>query len=368
MKTTTTPTTTVPLHIYTSATEAVRCSCPHGWSTVRVATSEWTPEEREELAQIVRVHNYLVRVGSGRPIPGSPATGPSEGCWRPLDVAPPTAERLHEIVQKIVEADNGERIAKAETKEAEEAREAKEVAEREAEYLAAPVGDLLQISQNIDGREWALKPQYGLRCALRADAQEEVDRRNQELKKVVVQALVETDLSDLVEGTEVANWAHGTVTHCGKHIDYTVGQSSWPSEVLEAAEAAVGADRATCDAERAEWIAAHGSERLQRCHAEEIECGAILRDEWLANERPDCRWYLDVPWSVQDPRNPPMEALDFLHAARKTDPDVNLHYWQKDEERGYCVLFSVRLPGDRLETDLVSLGPIYEDDDDTEDY
>ena len=66
--------------------------------------------------------------------------------------------------------------------------------------------------------------------------------------------------------------------------------------------------------ERVAWIEAYGSNRLRICVTEGIEHEAIYRDERLAIERPGWEWrphcYTD------EPRNPPIEALDMLATAR----------------------------------------------------
>lgn len=84
--------------------------------------------------------------------------------------------------------------------------------------------------------------------------------------------------------------------------------------------------------ERKAWIEAHGSPRLQRLLKEDIEHGAVYRDERLAKDRPGWRWGQEVPGTGDEPRNPPQEAIDMLDEALETLPDgeredVSLVYW-----------------------------------------
>lgn len=95
------------------------------------------------------------------------------------------------------------------------------------------------------------------------------------------------------------------------------------AEAAAKAHAIVAADRA----KRNEWIARHGSDRLKRCAAEEIECDAVYRDERLAIERPDWQWTDCCQGDGDEPRNPPAEAFSILDGARQTDPDAVLRYW-----------------------------------------
>lgn len=80
-------------------------------------------------------------------------------------------------------------------------------------------------------------------------------------------------------------------------------------------------------AEQKRWIAEHGSDRLRRCVAEDIECYAIYRDERLAVERPGWLWRTDVRGEGDEPRNPPLEAFALLDEARKVVPEAALRYW-----------------------------------------
>lgn len=93
-------------------------------------------------------------------------------------------------------------------------------------------------------------------------------------------------------------------------------------------EAAKAAEKAEVDA----WIDAHGSRRLKRCKAENVDCIAAYRDERLAMDRPGWIWdTADVPGSGKEPRNPPESAFDLLDEARKTDPAARLVFWVAEE-------------------------------------
>ncbi len=93
-------------------------------------------------------------------------------------------------------------------------------------------------------------------------------------------------------------------------------------------------NRAKADRERAErevWIEAHGSDRLRRLVAEEIEYRAVYSRERLALERPGWAWAV-MPGAAAEPRNAPTVALDLLDQARASVPedqreDVRLVRW-----------------------------------------
>lgn len=134
----------------------------------------------------------------------------------------------------------------------------------------------------------------------------------------------------------------------------------------ELAQYAVGARDADA-LERLEWISQHGSQRLRRCVAEQIEHTArttlIYRDERLAAEMPGWRWDgSDLP-SWDDARNPPSEAFALLDRARAMAgdlaDDVALkfctveagadEYGDAEEEyRGYVAFVRVPWAGDRI--------------------
>jgi multidrug efflux pump subunit AcrA (membrane-fusion protein) len=83
-------------------------------------------------------------------------------------------------------------------------------------------------------------------------------------------------------------------------------------------------------AERDSWAERHGSDRLKRCIAEDIECGRLYRAERLAKELPGWRFYDDVPWQTHDPRNPTEDAFALLDEARAMLPEAYLQ-WVKRE-------------------------------------
>lgn len=93
-----------------------------------------------------------------------------------------------------------------------------------------------------------------------------------------------------------------------------------------AVEQRAAAEMVSLEAERAQWIAAHGSPRLQRLVAESIEHDAVYHDERLAFDRPDWQWQPKKLYTNQ-PRNPPQEALDLLDEARTSDPEAALAYY-----------------------------------------
>jgi hypothetical protein len=88
------------------------------------------------------------------------------------------------------------------------------------------------------------------------------------------------------------------------------------------------------DEERAAWVNEFGSRRLKRLLAENIEHMAVYRDERLALDMPGWAWLTDEV-ELDDPRNPPTEALDLLDRARATGtPDAKLHYYTIAREPG----------------------------------
>lgn len=116
-------------------------------------------------------------------------------------------------------------------------------------------------------------------------------------------------------------------------------------EAKAAAEKQAKAERIAREkAEIAAWAEQHGSDRLKKCVANNIECGAIYRDERLALEYPG--WEVDgndLP-TWDEPRNPPAEALELLDKARASLPAdwtdeereyAELRYWSKKVEDGY---------------------------------
>lgn len=86
--------------------------------------------------------------------------------------------------------------------------------------------------------------------------------------------------------------------------------------------------------EMREWIQQHGSDRLKKCVAEEIECTAAYRDERLSMERPGWTWYNEAKGASESPRNPPVEAFDVLAEARKLEPSAEMFFHTVEGEPG----------------------------------
>lgn len=79
-----------------------------------------------------------------------------------------------------------------------------------------------------------------------------------------------------------------------------------------------------------DWIAAHGSTRLQRLVKEEIEYTAVYRAERLAADRPGWKWADKVQGESSEPRNATTAAFELLDEARLVDEDAELVYWTVD--------------------------------------
>lgn len=79
--------------------------------------------------------------------------------------------------------------------------------------------------------------------------------------------------------------------------------------------------------ERAQWISEHGSARLQRLVAEDIEHDNLYYAERLAHDRPGWRYESDVPGDARETRNTRQSGLDLLDEARKTDEHATLAWW-----------------------------------------
>lgn len=87
-------------------------------------------------------------------------------------------------------------------------------------------------------------------------------------------------------------------------------------------------------ADREEWIAAHGSDRLRRMAEKEIEHRQTYLDERLAAERPGWHWNV---WDADTwpPANVPDAALDLLDEAREGhDGTVLLKVWSVEADHG----------------------------------
>ena len=81
------------------------------------------------------------------------------------------------------------------------------------------------------------------------------------------------------------------------------------------------------DEDKEEWIQEHGSDRLNRCLEEDIECHGLYLDERLTKELPEWRPISNVKGSKKEPRNPTIEAFDLLDEARQQIPEAKLAYW-----------------------------------------
>jgi hypothetical protein len=91
------------------------------------------------------------------------------------------------------------------------------------------------------------------------------------------------------------------------------------------------AEKEAAAADQRSWIEAHGSPRLRRLLIEQIEHGAVYRDERLAYELP--QWVFDsneLTSDLAEPRNPPQTALDLLDRARTSRPAAKLLYWTRN--------------------------------------
>lgn len=128
----------------------------------------------------------------------------------------------------------------------------------------------------------------------------------------------------LLEGYRTERWV-------GEAMIYENRLKARRWRIEEAREEQQRQERETQRHERAAWIEAHGSPRLRRLLAEEIEHEAVYRDERLALERPGWRWDTITGTQQHEPRNAPDSALDLLDEARKLAPDARLVYWTVDE-------------------------------------
>ncbi|MCE5324910.1 MAG: hypothetical protein LLG01_00700 [Planctomycetaceae bacterium] len=110
---------------------------------------------------------------------------------------------------------------------------------------------------------------------------------------------------------------------------YTPEWPRWASLRAEALHRQQAADEAA-HAEENAWIAEHGSTRLKRLVAENIEHEAVYLEERLTLERPGWAYDADVQGEAKEPRNSKQEGLDLLDEARKTDPEAQLVWWVVD--------------------------------------
>ena len=129
--------------------------------------------------------------------------------------------------------------------------------------------------------------------------------------------------------------ADSRLNDLNKEIDRLIAESDANAKAEEAAKKA--ADLAV-EAEKAQWIEQHGSARLKRCVAEDINCQGLYETERLALDRPDFVYKDTVEWACSEPVNPPEAAFDFLDLMRKTAPDAVLKFVDYIDWRGYVVL------------------------------
>lgn len=100
------------------------------------------------------------------------------------------------------------------------------------------------------------------------------------------------------------------------------------------------------------WAAAHGSDRLKQCVENGWECDAVYEDERLALEFPGWVWNDDTIPDLDEPRNPPADAVALFGKALATLPEdrrasADLRFWKVKEtdeydgetttQTGYCV-------------------------------
>lgn len=95
-------------------------------------------------------------------------------------------------------------------------------------------------------------------------------------------------------------------------------------------EARVKNEKEAFKKEMAEWITAHGSDRLKFCLGENIDCESAYRDERILKERSGWWWDVGLRGSSKEPRNPSIEAFDVLKEARKVQPDAKLYFHTED--------------------------------------
>ncbi len=104
------------------------------------------------------------------------------------------------------------------------------------------------------------------------------------------------------------------------------------------------------EADRNNWIAEHGSSRLQKCVAQGIKYEGIYNSERLAHDLPGWEFWGDVVENESnDAINPTEEQIDALIAARETWPngDVRLRsIWvgEEDVEPDYSTVLMMDCP------------------------
>jgi hypothetical protein len=130
----------------------------------------------------------------------------------------------------------------------------------------------------------------------------------------------------------------GHIRDLGEIVESFRAARKTAADAAAATEAAKAAAVEADAAQKRAWIEQHGSPRLRRMLAENIEHGATYRDERLTMERPGWEWMdRDEARSMDEPRNPPEAAFALLDAARATEPAAVLRYYARDEDRDYAV-------------------------------
>lgn len=287
------------IEVYVDPREALRKGLDVcGRQVVDVPAEALSAEDREALAS----------VGAESPTsPGVLAISKSKPCPS-ADVAGIKALAAGIITKRAEEA---RREAEREAKKAADAKRCAEAKERvTAETLQKEPGELVAIATGMGSAG------VGWQVALPSEF---VPQRLSTSKRV---------MPDMTDPAVKALVAEAQALADARNVERREAQERKERESEERKIAAI----VNYEAERAAWIEAHGSERLKRCVAEEIECDAIYRDERLAAERPGWGFTQGLPGDYSDPRNPPEAALDLLDEARKAEPEAELFYWTMDQE------------------------------------
>ena len=250
----------------------------YGVSVVEIPASELTDEERAELARTVR------RTGD-----------PPADCDLTHGQNTDPAEATPETVRVEIEARIRSRreVREAEKKRAEEVR-----TKREAEIqrlLALPLGERIKQFRYTGSGGWSV---IGHPSDPRLERWEEEAKA--ELRRV------EAEAAERSKKTEAENEA----------------RKRQAREMVET------------------WVREHGSERLRLIVEENLldDSMAVYRDERLALELPGWEW--DTDGANKDIRNPSIEALRALAAARKEVGEIvsglELGYiWHEPDEEDY---------------------------------
>jgi hypothetical protein len=287
--------------LYTSASDAVRSSCQHGWHPVQIDTSTLSAEERELLAQSV-----VERDGARYSTSAQGAT------W---SVAPPTAEGLVEHLRG--------RLRKAQKQQQEDARQLAEDVAKVAAELARlrnlpPAEHVHPVSGPFAGQliQHDVSRVIGFGHLRAMDA----------LREVL--GLDRTPASEYLTaeglGIDVSEEQERVRAELQRRVD----------EQMRAAEAANAEQERKAAAERAEreaWIGEHGSEHVRACLAEGYDVDDLYVAERIALERSG--WTnskhsltdADKVGREHDPSElPTLEQLRSLQEVRREVPDVEL--------------------------------------------